>query len=67
MLFLAARDARLKRASWKGSVRGNIGARTAGSVVHVRQSVGCAPAHVHTCKVCMCDGHMKQIKQQDKR
>ena len=54
MLFFAAPDARFKRASWNGSVRGNNGGRTAGGVGHGRQSVGCAPAHVHTCTVCMC-------------
>jgi len=41
----------LKRASSNSSVRGNIGARTAGSVVRVRESVGCAPAHVHSVHV----------------
>jgi hypothetical protein len=66
MLFLAAPDARFKRASSNGSVRGNTGARSAGSAVHVRESVGCAPAHVHMCTVCTCDGHMKQIKYQHK-
>jgi hypothetical protein len=66
MLFLAAPDARFERASSNDSVCGKIGARTEGSVVHVRQSVGCAPAHVHTCTVCMCDGHMDRIKYQDK-